>query len=210
MSTPESSATPDTSVAPDSSSGVSQTAAIDWEKRYKDTLADHTRRSQENARLRAELEAMRNKPQVSADVQAELEDLKFRDPDAWKARLDQMEASHRKTYEDKLAAITSELTVQEQRKLELDDFIMRNPGFHIDDNVIANELPQRLAKQLEKGEISFSDFLREAHQFLTTPKVIGNSQVPNKPNLDKIGGGATPSAAAIDANIRTSYKTEIY
>lgn len=210
LSIPESSATPDTPVASDSSSGASQTVTIDWEKRYKDTLADHTRRSQENARLRAELEALKNKPQISADVQAELEDLKFRDPDAWKAKLDQMEASNRKIYEDKLAAITSELTIQEQRKLELDDFIMRNPGFHIDDDVIANELPHRLTKQLEKGELSFRDFLKEAHQFLTTPKVIGNVQVPNKPNLDRIGGGATPSAAATDADIRTSYKTEVY
>jgi hypothetical protein len=210
MSIPETSATPNVDAVTGGQSGEAAAAQIDWEKRYKDTLADHTRRSQENARLRAELEVLKANPQIAADVQAELDELKYRDPDAWKAKLDQIEASNRRVYDEKLAAITGELTAQEQRKLELDDFLASNPGFYIDDDVINNELPRRLSTKLEKGEISFGDFLREAHQFLTTPKVIGNVQVQGKPNLDKMGGGTTPSASATDADSRTSYKTEIY
>lgn len=209
MSIPEDSATLDDSATGGQSEGTKQ-PAIDWEKRYKDTQADYTRKSQENAKLRAELEALRETPKLSAEVQAELDTLKFSDPDAWLAKIRQIEADNRKAYDQKLSEITGKLTVQEQRKLELDEFLMSHPGFHIDDDVVENDIPRRITSKLEKGEITWGDFLKEAHEFLTTPKVIGNNQVPAKPNMDRMGGGDTPSASATEADIRTSYKNEVY
>jgi hypothetical protein len=208
MSTPENSATLDDSATRGQSEETKP--PVDWEKRFKDTQADYTRKSQEVAKLRAELEAAREVPKISAEVQAELDELKYRDPDAWRAKLGQIEAEGRKLYDQKLAAITGELTVLEQRKFELDDFLMAHPGFHIDDDVIANDIPRRITNKLEKGEITWGTFLQEAHDYLATPKVIGNNQVPAKPNLDKMGGGSTPSASATEADILTSYKNEVY
>lgn len=210
MSIPEpSSATPEGAAPGSQPEGQSQ-PTIDWEKRFKDTQADYTRKSQENAKLRAELEALKVVPKISAEVQAELDELKYRDPDAWKARLDSIDSDHRKAYNDKLSEITGQLTAEEQRKIEFSDFMASHPGFHIDDDVINNDIPRRITAKLEKGEVTLKEFLEEAHEFLTTPRVIANSQVPNKPNLDKMGGGANPSAASTAAESKTSYKNEVY
>jgi hypothetical protein len=207
MSIPEtnSSATLDTST----NSATSQENTVDWEKRFKDTQAAYTRTRQENIELQAKL-AAGSTPTISPEKREELEDLKFSDPDKWREELSKLEADAANEHAKKVAEATSKLTEKEQRALAYEDFVSNHPGFVLNDDIIANDVPRRITLKLEKGEISFNEYLSETHEFLSTAKVIANEKLDAKPNLNNIGGGSQTTAQATDDDIRQSYKNEIY
>ena len=78
------------------------TQQVDYEKRFKDTQAFATKVAQEKAdavrelqELKAELSVLKEtaKPSLTIDeqTQSELEDLKYSDPDAWRAKVNELE-----------------------------------------------------------------------------------------------------------------------
>lgn len=188
--------------------------SVDWkaeaelaEKRRRDTQAAYTKSQQELAAMRAKLKVIEETGGHSALLDqtklAELEDLKFSDPDAWyKAKLALESEAHNK-FQSKLA----EASESEIRLAKLEEFKATHPGFELTDD----DIPPRIAKKLASGEVSFDEFLQETYDYLKTPKVIGDAnKTLEQPNLGKVGGGITPSAAATSKDIVASYKNEVY
>lgn len=211
MSTPEFNS--DTRVDNTDNSGTQTTpeTAVNWEKRYKDTQAAFTKKAQEVAALKAKLKVLEDtvKPTtpIPSDKQQELEDLKYSDPDAWRAEMNKLEEAYKSDLNKKIEATANELTELERRELVLQDFYARHPGFVLDDQYV----PPIIANKLAKGEITFEQFLSETYEFLNKPRKIATGNKPlNQPNLSKVGGGDTPDANAIKLDIVTSYKSEIY
>ena len=201
---------------------VSDTATqseVDWkaefdkaEKRRRDTQAAFTKSQQALKAREAELQVLKTTgPAITPEVAKELEDLKFKDPDAWKSRLDKIQDEHNAT----IAARTKELTDQvvnqselERRASVLAEFNTANPGLVITDEVIQYDIPPRITKKLAEGKVSFEDFLVEVKEYLSTPKKVKADGVEQQPNLSKEGGGSTPTVDS--GKVTTSYEKEIF
>lgn len=197
-------------VATDSSEQT-QSQTVDWEKRYKDTQAGYTKSRQEIAALKAQLAISGKTPVVSAEEQDRLEDLKYSNPDAWREELGAIEAKATQTYNEELAKVTQELTELEQRELAFNEFQLSHPDVAITDDIINYDVPKRITAKLEKGEITFENYLQEVYDYLKTPKVIGGtSKGSEQPNLSNVGGSHNVADYTVQADIKASYKNEIY
>ena len=68
---------------------------IDWEKRFKDTQAAYTKAQQKLKETEAKAKVLEelSKPRVELpkEVAEELDDLKYKDPDAWRLKLAALE-----------------------------------------------------------------------------------------------------------------------
>lgn len=197
---------------PESTAPATTDENVDWEaeakkaeQRRRDTQAAYTKSQQELAATRAQLKVMKDigGPTLDQGKLAELEDLKFSDPDAWyKAKL-ALESEAHNSFQSKLA----EASESEVRLAKLEEFKATHPGFELTDD----DIPPRIAKKLASGQVSFDEFLQETYDYLVTPKVIGDAnKTLEQPNLGKVGGGITPSAAATSKDIVSSYKNEVY
>lgn len=194
------------------------------EKRRRDTQSGYTKTAQEKKRLEAEKAALLTKVKGSAKIELsaeeaqELEDLKFSDPDAWRKKMNRLErealAKQETDLNEELKQVsTSSLEAEEleDRKQVLADFNRKNPGFKINDDIIANDIPPRIVKRLETGAISFEAFLQEAHEYLKTGKVVKQTEKTiRQPNLNKVGGSSSPERTAVREDAIKSYTNEIY
>lgn len=179
---------------------------VDWrkeaevaEKRRKDTQAAFTKGQQEIKALKAQLEQLQKMVapplELSDDERQDLEDLKLIDPDAWRVKMNKLEAQATEKVKEKLSeaekAAMDALEV-ERRYEVMQSFNEQHPDLVINDDVIANDVPPRFLKQLEKGEIEFEEFLDKVYTFLTKGKTVKNEETLDQPNLGKTGGGSTP------------------
>lgn len=185
---------------------------VDWEKRFKDTQAAYTKSRQEIAELRAKLTVKdETKMQLSPEERDALEDLKFNDPEAWRIKMNELEQQADAKLNQRIQEETQKLSELEQRQITLEAFMHSHPGFHIDDDVIKYDVPARITKKLDAGEITFDVYLEEVYQYLNTPKVIGSAnQDIDQPNLNRVGGGTTAAPSATAADIVVSYRNEVY
>ena len=92
----------------------------------------------------------------------------------------------------------------------LNTFNQEHSDIKITDDVIVNDIPPRINNKLEKGEISFEEFLSEVYTYLKKGKATKNEPVMGQPDLSKSGGGLTPDKANDKKNSSSSYETEIY
>jgi hypothetical protein len=201
-----------TSVTQDSS-----TQEIDWEKRYKDTQSAYTKTRQEliatKARATVLEEHLAPRFELSPEDTERLEDLKSMDPDAWRLELNKLENNARKEHNDKVNSNINSLTELEKRQLVLEDFQESHPDFILTDDVIEYDVPPRITKKLEQGKVTFEEFLEEAYTYLASPKVVGGSNPEiskNKPNLNKAGGGSTPTNEAAVESFEKAYSKAVF
>ncbi len=194
--------------------------AAKLEKRRADTQAEYTRASQKLKELSTVNEKLTEHLvenatlHISAEQRNELEELKLRDPDVWREKLTAYESEQKELLKNKLAEIENvgkKLTELDIRKAQLDAFV-ETTGIQLDDDVIADQLPASYSKQLEKGEITFDEFLTKAQSFLTKEKIIkGSDETPeNNVDLGKLPGSNKPSKEAVKNDFHLSYKNEIY
>lgn len=151
--------------------------------------------------------------ELSEEEKAALEELKFTDPDAWRIKMNQLEEEAKKKAKESLNEVMTEAEKAaelERRRIILEDFLAKNPGIVINDEVIENDIPPRLTKKLENGEITFEEFLEESKKFLIkTGYVIGDTvKTPNSPNLNKVGSAVTDKS--VEEDFVKSYRDEIY
>jgi len=204
-------------IIPDNLSDEVKVAVV-AEKRRRDTQSSFSKSQQalkvaekENVRLRELIV-----PQLNLTVaqKEELHDLKSTDPDAWKVKLTGYENEAKSKLAEDLAEITTATTVEAEtarRATVLEDFINTNPGFVINDDVLANDIPPRIKNKLEKGKITFEAFLTEAMDFMSSTKKIGDANKSDEePDLGNAGGGAKAESGAVDTDIAKSYANEIY
>lgn len=187
---------------------------VDFEKRFKDTQAFATRIAQEKAEkereleeLKAELSVLRTaaKPSVTIpkEVQDELEDLKYSDPEAWRSRMNQLEAEATQEFNSKLST-AKQATAQQlelnRRASILAEFEAAHPDIAFTDELLQLDIPARITKKLETGKVTYEEFLNEVVDFVKAPKVIGTAaKTLKQPNLGKIGGDDTPTKDSVDA-----------
>lgn len=195
--------------------------AVMAEKRRRDTQASFTRTQQENARLKAENNHLAEGWQkdfsstLTLEQQAELEELKVTDPDAWRTRLNQLEEQRKVKFNETRQTIQQKAVGEsemEYRQRALKEFAEAHPDLQLTDDVIENDVPPRFTKQLEKGEITFGAFLDTVAEYMTKGRVVKPTE--EKPNggidLAKAPGGSLPDGAAIKEASKTQYNDEIY
>lgn len=193
------------SITPDEST------PIDWEKQFKDTQAALTKSRQEVAALKtkaAELEKQLDVQgiQIPEEIAAELEALKYTDPERWRQSLNELEARRAKEIDTKVAQ-----EVEATRRASiLEEYNRNNPGYEINDYVADNILPASFTKRLASGEISFDAFIKEASEYLHNVKIgPGNSPKAGKISpINMLDGGATPNNSGNNPDI--SYQDAIF
>lgn len=191
---------------------------VDYEKRYKDTQAAYTKSQQELKAVKAQVDVLEKlttpQIQIDAETQRELDDLKYSDPDAWRTKMNNLELEARTKHQSTLSTAAQQAAMQaelERRTQVLDEYNRSHPGYEITDEVIQLDVPTRITKKLESGEISFDNFLTEVKDFLYSPKKVGTAnKALGQPNLGNIGGGDTPSDTAVTLDIAANYKNIAY
>lgn len=193
--------------------------AATLEKRRRDTQAAYGKSQQEQKRLQAENQQL--EAAWAADVTStlteeqreELNTLKHEDPDAWRQKLNEIEQSNGEAFKEKRAEISKKAageTELEFRERAMVEFQEANPEITLNDDVIANDLPPRFLKKLEAGESTFEEFLADCKNYLTKGKVIKKEDPVDDISLSKAPGGAKPEESAINKEIVSSYKDELY
>lgn len=193
--------------------------AAKTERRRRDQEGAYTKQMEEVAALKAMNEQLtakvKTKPSTSiSDEQAqELDNLKFEDPDAWRAKLNEYDTQASKQLQEELVKMEQESSKQaevERRKIVLAQFNAQNPQLNLTDEVIIDNVPPRIIKQLETGEIAFDDFLAKAKTYITTPKVLDSGTVlAAEPNMGQLQGSANPN---LDNQLGSddSYENEVF
>lgn len=193
--------------------------AANAELRRRATQSSYTKSQQELKALQAtntalatnwEKDAINN---LSLADKAELDELKSQDPDAWRAKIGELELANKAKFDEKVDGIAkeaSQLTELEQRELELEEFNKANPDFVITDDVIANDVPPRITNQLKNGDITWTEFLNKAKNYVETPKSVPKTKVTQEPNLGDLRGGQEPTSEAKNKQSSADYSKEIY
>lgn len=198
------------------------TQQVDYEKRFKDTQAFATKVAQEKAEavrelqeLKAELSVLKEtaKPSLTIDEQTqnELEDLKYSDPDAWRARVNELEQNANLEFNSKIDEAkklsTQQLELQRRANI-LEQFQTEHPDVVFTDELLHLDIPQRIVKELENGKVTYEEFLNNVYNYVKTPKVVGSAtKTLEQPNLSKTGGDDTPTKnSSGNQNIIQSYE----
>lgn len=195
--------------------------AANAERRRRDTQSAYTKTSQENARLKAETQLLADawandfSSQLDLKTQAELEELKITDPDAWRTRLNELEQQRKTQFQEQRITIQQKAQGEselEYRQRALAEFSEANPDIKLDDDVIKYDLPPRLTMQLEKGEIDFGKFLAQAKDYLTKGRVVAPTEEKPSPEKDlaSVTGADRPQSDAVKRQLANQYNTEIY
>ena len=190
------------------------------EKRRRDTESKLGKTTHALKALEVEKAELQGKLQqymadnLTSGQRSDLEELKYSDPEQWRSKMNEIELAAIAKAQEELGQIS--LTASQRAELErraqlLTNYNAANPNYAITDEVLANDVPPRITRRLEKGEVTFEEFLDEASAYLKAGKVVGvPSTVEPQPNLGSAGGGAKPADYAVQADLVTSYETEIY
>lgn len=193
--------------------------AATLEKRRRDTesaLGKTRQQLKAEEQVRKELE-QRVAAQVQIDMTPEeresLEHLQETDPDKWRRKMNELEQKATTKLREELDGIS--LTASQQAELErraqvLEQFNAEHPDVQLNDEVLENDIPPRIIKKLETGQVSFEDFLAEAYDYLKTPKKVASPKLDAQPNLGKAGGGNTPSHQSQAMGELDSYRNSIF
>lgn len=197
--------------------------AATLEKRRRDTQAAHTRDRQELNALKSENQILLEEALGVTELELteaqleELEDLKVSDPDKWRQKMNSYESDAKKQKRTKVTEKVKEASKTsldqeelERRKGVLAEFLEAHEGFHLDDDVIANDIPPRITRKLEKGEISFEEFLEQCYEYTNTGKVVKQEKTNEGPNMSRAPGGKNPAEKAVKEDIVASYANETY
>ena len=194
--------------------GENNQPTVDWEKRYKDANSFITKTRQELAAVKAENEVLKaNSFSISAEQQAALDDLKFKDPDAWFVEMTKINSAKQTHINESVKVKQQELLnsfAADERAQALNDF---NSLYKVEltPEILQSEIPARIHKELESGTLDYPAYLTKCMAYLNTNKVIGNGQqVMGQPNLGSAGGGSTPTDAANNEDLKTSYEKLIW
>lgn len=152
------------------------------------------------------------RPVISAEMQTELDDLMYENPNEWRRRVNELENSASATTQEELTEMSSQASQQAEidaRENLLAQFNLEHPEAPITDDAVKNDIPPRITNLLARGEISFTEYLSKAHDYLMKPKVVGGISASDTPNLGKAGGGASPSQDAFNKDTTESYATTV-
>lgn len=189
-------------------------------KRQRDTQSAFTKNQQRLKALEAENEKLASSwesdavSNLSNSEQARLEELKVQDPEAWRQEIANLEGEKRTKFQERRQAISEEanqVTELERRQMQLEQFNQDNPDVNITDEVIQNDIPPRITKKLENGEIQFDEFLTEVATYLGKGKKINpGDKPPQEPDFNGARGSNAPSKEAVTKQDSNDYTQEIF
>lgn len=192
--------------------------AITAERRYRDTQGAFTRSQQELKKQMAiaeglEAKLLESEVALTKEQKFELNELKKTNPDAWRAKLNEYETKNKNVLSKELEKIRKESS--NKGELEVRKELMaawsKDTGIVLTDEIVDDELPPKFKKELEVGKITFEQFLEKAGNFLTSQKVIQNSEEStenDEKNLSEVAGGREPSKAAQEGDFDQTYEKE--
>jgi len=167
------------------------------EKGRRNAQAELTPVQQELSRLRAENAILKEQPGANVDSteQDRLNDLKFSDPDKWRAEMNESDKSQAQAYEDRVktkqAEIVTEMT-QEQLVANTKAFFANKD---IDPAVVINSMPKALQSMIDQGEITLDEGLQRGID-LVNGATVKSVLAPKTPNLASVAGSDKPTDQA--------------
>jgi hypothetical protein len=194
------------------------------EQRRRDTQSAFTKGQMKNKALEAENEKLRHAIatapvpiNVTADEQEELDTLRDENPEAWRQRMNALESKARTDSNDVLVGLTGEARIEAEKSFEierrvhvLDEFNKGLEGFEITDDLIRNDIPPRILNKMDKGDITFEEFLKEVVQYVTTEKKVLDVKASENPNMNAVGGGHKPSKAHMEKSVVDNYASIVF
>lgn len=168
-------------------------------KREKDTQSAYTKGQMELATTKAAKDALETKitstvPQLSAEQTAELETLKYSDPDKWREKLNEFEDTAKAKASGEIDEITKEASEKAaadltltQRQSALAAFTAET-GIELTDDVMQNDIPPRLHKKIT--EMPFEAYLAEVATYLGKKKVVKDEKLLEQTDLSKLAGSS--------------------
>jgi hypothetical protein len=194
--------------------------AANAEIRRRDTQASYTKTQQKNLALEAENEHLASTWEkevarsLTVEQQNELDELKHTDVELWREKINEYESSNSTRVRTKRAEIKDTVvkeTELQQRTRLLEEYNTANPDLALTDDVIDNDIPPRITKELAEGKITFDQYIDKCATFLSKGKVIHpGEQAPGDPDLSKTPGRGTPDPKAVGQAATDSYSKEIY
>jgi hypothetical protein len=197
--------------------------AVTQERRFRDTQGAYTKSQQETKRQKAINQGLTQHLVDNATThltkaqKADLDELKVRDPEAWREQLNVHETESKTLLKTTLDGIEqagsnkSELEVRTEKMAAWSE----STGLTLNDEVIANELPPKYLKDLEAKKITFDEFLEVSSKFLKADKVIlgatddGERSGPPM-SLSDAPGGTEPTTLAQQSDLDKSYENTIF
>lgn len=187
-----------------------------FEKRYKDTQAAYTKSQQELKALQAKVAVLEQiaSPRLELDdnQQEELEKLKFSDPDKWRSQMNNLETAAQTKHNQAIIDASNAAMAQAEvgRRAQVLVEFNKSHGLNVTDEMLKYDVPPRITKQLEAGEVTFEQFLENVAAYIKAPKIIATQEAMGQPNLNTVGGGDTPSDAAVQQSTAATYSKAIF
>jgi len=194
--------------------------AVKTEKRRRDTQAAYSRSQQQLKQVTSAQDAAWNllEQEISVSLtpeqQTELEELKTVNPEQWRIKLNQLENGKKAKVQTLREETTNKSTIEvelESRKELIAEYNKANPGKELTDDVIENDIPPRFTKQLEKGEITFAEFVSKCGDFLGKGKVLDKgTEADTEVDLSLANGKSKLPDDVIAKSSSMDYSKETY
>ena len=149
---------------------------------------------------------------LSEEDTAELNSLKFKDPDQYRLRLNDLETKAIQSQSTILEEKTSKAVKEANTNYEatsrvevLNNFRIANPSNVISDEALVNDVPPRILNGVNSGEYSYHEYLVKANDYLSKGKATQEA-AEEQHNLANMTGGKTPGKKAAENAGKNDYK----
>jgi len=197
---------------------------VNYEEMFKQEQGRRRGLQSENAKLKNDLELTKAEvvkvreltaPKIPAEEAERLDTLKFKDPDAWRAEMDKLEGTVRAKVKEHRGVLEQENSKKSKQKLfseALETLSVKYKDFSkfINKDVLADDIPPKLTRELSEGTISEEEFLEKAYKFMSATKPVANPTDATQPNLGNTSGGTTPDVVAVNEDLNASYSETIF
>ncbi len=184
------------------------------EKQRRDTQSGYTKGQQRIKELEAVnnslLDQVTNITFTEAE-QTSLDALKYEDVDKWyeeKQRLEQSKLIDARANVKKSTLEASQAAGRDfemaRRSQVLQEFSAKT-GVILTDDIIANDVPPRIAQKLEQG-MDFEAWLWDVKNYFDTPKKVENEEVTNVTNIGSAGAASGDPGVVADQSYEEMYK----
>ena len=189
-------------------------------KRTRDAQSALSKEREEKLKLEAaakalEQQALKVDPAelLSPEELQELNDIKYRDPDAYRIKMNELEAKAQEERAKRVeelktqaASKAMESSISQNRLAVLEEFRQANPDLQLTDEVLTNDVPPRFMNELNAGKYDYRTYLEKVTEYLTTHKVLPTPGTPEDKSLGDVAGGLTPGKDAAEKAGRKDYK----
>jgi len=200
--------------------------ALKLEQQRRDSNSNYGKERARGDKLEVEMEALKvqmaglvGSPTLTADQTAELEELKFTDPDAWfqkKTEMDKLNSSLASTrvadavtQASKDADVAYTAKVTKGRDESVGEMLTKhnalNPETPITMDMLNLDIPPVLVNRYHKGELDSLEFLGKVSKFLYADTVIKTEPTMTQPNLADGVSTVAPTETAETKSLEQVY-----